>query len=91
MNVGVAILRLQEGLDCSEFLGDIDDVILNKSSGKTSESTSRLSQGRENSIISDSNLLQTPNHTSASSTITLFYCQPLSQWRVYIQFYFFFS
>lgn len=27
MNVGVAILRLQEGLDCSEILADIDDLI----------------------------------------------------------------
>ncbi len=30
MNVGVSILRLQEGLDCSEILADIDDLILNK-------------------------------------------------------------
>ncbi|KAI9550263.1 hypothetical protein GHT06_005728 [Daphnia sinensis] len=30
MNVGVAILRLQEGLDCSQILADIDDLILNK-------------------------------------------------------------
>ncbi|XP_057378001.1 bumetanide-sensitive sodium-(potassium)-chloride cotransporter-like isoform X1 [Daphnia carinata] len=30
MNVGVAILRLQEGLDCSQILADIDDLIVNK-------------------------------------------------------------
>ncbi len=40
MNVAVAILRLQEGLDYSGILGDIDDLIVNKTSGK--RSTSRL-------------------------------------------------
>ncbi|XP_046450809.1 solute carrier family 12 member 3-like [Daphnia pulex] len=30
MNVAVSILRLQEGLDCSKILADIDDLILNK-------------------------------------------------------------
>lgn len=30
MHVGVTILRLQEGLDCSEILADIDELILNK-------------------------------------------------------------
>jgi hypothetical protein len=32
MNVAVAILRLQEGLDCSEILADIDDLMKSKSS-----------------------------------------------------------
>lgn len=40
MNVAVAILRLQEGLDYSGILGDIDDLIVNKTSGK--RSTNRL-------------------------------------------------
>lgn len=33
MNVGVAILRLQEGLDCSNILADIDDLILKSPRG----------------------------------------------------------
>jgi solute carrier family 12 sodium/potassium/chloride transporter 2 len=38
MNVAVAILRLQEGLDCSEILADIDDLILNKTSKDKTQS-----------------------------------------------------
>lgn len=38
MNVAVAILRLQEGLDCSEILADIDDLILNKTPKDKTES-----------------------------------------------------
>ncbi|XP_046651512.1 solute carrier family 12 member 3-like isoform X1 [Daphnia pulicaria] len=38
MHVGVTILRLQEGLDCSEILADIDDLILNKLSKDQSSS-----------------------------------------------------
>lgn len=37
MNVAVAILRLQGGLDCTEILADIDDLIGSKSSGENSE------------------------------------------------------
>jgi hypothetical protein len=40
MNVGVAILRQQEGLDCSEILADIDDLILNNKLSKEQNSTS---------------------------------------------------
>jgi hypothetical protein len=72
MNVGVAILRLKEGLDCSEILVDIDDVILNKASGETSEtSTGRLSPDHETSVMSNSNLSQIPTGTSLSSTVIL--------------------
>ncbi|EFX65509.1 hypothetical protein DAPPUDRAFT_333094 [Daphnia pulex] len=35
MNVAVAILRLKEGLDCSEVLADVDDAILKASNKKT--------------------------------------------------------
>lgn len=35
MNVAVTILRLKEGLDCSEVLADVDDVILKASNKKT--------------------------------------------------------
>ncbi|XP_046651527.1 bumetanide-sensitive sodium-(potassium)-chloride cotransporter-like isoform X2 [Daphnia pulicaria] len=40
MNVAVAILRLQEGLDCSEILADIDDLMKSKSSEENSTITS---------------------------------------------------
>lgn len=35
MNVAVAILRLQEGLDCSGILADIDDLILKSPRGRS--------------------------------------------------------
>lgn len=35
MNVAVTILRLKEGLDCSEVLADVDDAILKASNKKT--------------------------------------------------------
>lgn len=37
MNAAVTILRLKEGLDCSEILADFDDAILNASNKKTKE------------------------------------------------------
>ncbi len=34
MNVAVAILRLKEGLDCSEILADVDELILRTNQNK---------------------------------------------------------
>ena len=63
MNVGVVILRLQEGLDCSGILADIDDLILNSKNPMRDRSNSRY----EYSITSNlSNL--SPNSDSTSST-----------------------
>ena len=50
MNVAVAILRLQDGLDCTEILADVDDLIPIKSSGKRSELCDSSAKGRSNSV-----------------------------------------
>jgi hypothetical protein len=44
MNVGVAILRVKEGLDCSGILGDVDDIILKASSKKNKEKKNIIAQ-----------------------------------------------
>ena len=44
MNVGVAILRVKEGLDCSGILGDVDDMILKASSKKNKEKKNIVAQ-----------------------------------------------
>lgn len=49
MNVGVAIIRLQEGLDCSNILADIDSVILKSPSG-IAQNLEKEARKRENSI-----------------------------------------
>lgn len=49
MDVGVAILRLREGLDCSEILADIDDLIL-----KTKGGNSKSNQELKDSLKADS-------------------------------------
>lgn len=49
MNVGVAILRLQEGLDCSNILADIDNVILKYPRG-VSQNLEKKKRKREGSI-----------------------------------------
>ena len=51
MNVAVAILRLQDGLDCTEILADVDDLIPIKSSGKRSELCDSSAKERSNSVI----------------------------------------
>jgi hypothetical protein len=38
MNVGVSILRLPEGLDCSEMYADIEDLILTNFQGSSYQS-----------------------------------------------------
>ena len=63
MHVGVAILRLQEGLDCSEILADIDDLILNKLSKDQNSSH----QAYEWSITSNSsNFSPTPESSNGN-------------------------
>jgi hypothetical protein len=37
MNVAVTILRLKEGLDCTEILADVDDMILKATNKKIKE------------------------------------------------------
>ena len=75
MNVGVAILRLKEGLDCSDILADIDQVILNKSSGEASNSlTGSLSPNHETSFMnnnSNNEQLTLTDTSVSSSTIIL--------------------
>ena len=53
MNKAVAILRLQEGLDCSEILSDIDELIRNKSPAnkKVSKQTSVISNEEMPAIL----------------------------------------
>jgi solute carrier family 12 sodium/potassium/chloride transporter 2 len=51
MNVAVAILRLQDGLDCTVILADVDDLIPSKSSGKRSELCDSPAKGRSHSVI----------------------------------------
>ena len=53
MNKAVAILRLQEGLDCSEILSDIDELIRNKSPAnkKVSKQTSVISNEEMPTIL----------------------------------------
>ena len=61
MNVAVAILRLQDGLDCTEILADVgldcteiladvDDLIPSKSSGKRSELCDSPAKERSHSV-----------------------------------------
>nr|CAH0112221.1 unnamed protein product [Daphnia galeata] len=66
MNVGVAILRLQEGLDCSEILADIDDLILNSKLSKEQNSTSH--QAYEWSVTSTGSNFS-PNPSDSTSTL----------------------
>jgi solute carrier family 12 sodium/potassium/chloride transporter 2 len=68
MNVGVAILRLQEGLDCSEILADIDDLILNSKLSKEQNSTSH--QAYEWSVTSTGSNFS-PNPSDSTSTRNL--------------------
>ena len=64
MNVGVVILRLQEGRDCSGILADIDDLILNSKNPVTDRSISRY----EYSITSNLRNLLSPSSDSTSLT-----------------------
>lgn len=55
MNVGVAILRLQEGFDCTNILADIDDLIL-KSPRAMATHLDKVARQRENSIAENLSL-----------------------------------
>ena len=65
MNVGVAILRLQEGLDCSAILADIDDVILKNPKKKASRQ-----EGSESSIVNNGSNASTTYPQSDSNSLT---------------------
>jgi solute carrier family 12 sodium/potassium/chloride transporter 2 len=83
MNVGVTILRLQEGLDCSEILADIDDLILNKLSKDQSSShqayewsvTSNGSNFSPNPDSSNGNFKNNSRVASSTSKNLYFYFQ----------------
>lgn len=86
MNVAVAILRLQEGLDCTEILADIDDFILNKTAtGNTESFDSVADQCNSSTSTLNSNLSPFPTTSPTGSNEQLI-CGLSSQKDIFLVF-----
>lgn len=70
MNVAVSILRLQEGLDCSKILADIDDLILNK---RLKDKVPSFQAKEWVSISSNPSISPNPDTSSISGLPTIYH------------------